>query len=717
VPAVLLGLGGLCLVVGALVFLAVTWSVLGIGGRTAVLVGLTLVAALGVALSARRGLRGAAETLAAVAGLFLAADLAGAAAAGWLGGVRADDAALGCALVVALVPALGNHLLRTLPTGVLVAPQAIAAAAALIAACAALVRYGDHLTSTTTVTILVLATAADGARRARQRVLAWGAGCAALAMWSALVMEGAARVLAAWDSDGRGAPTWVDVEPMLVATGLAAAVVAAPYARGRTVGVPQQLAALVVSWLLPATVTTVVVETGTALVIVAVAATIATAAVGRLLPALADACRIAAIGLAAVASFVAATAVAVLGSGVSHEVFVQVGAAHPDLLATATLGSFHDAAPWVLPLAALAIAVAAPLRRARHLLALAAPVAAATALCYAPALLLVTAAAVLLAAAHVVPGRALWGRSSDLVVASCWTALAGASAVYHPAPAAAVALLVTAVAAVHVRRTGSVVGQVALPALVATSAGAVCWLLEVPGPWAAGVAVVAAAALTVALCSHVAGYAAALVTCLVAGGLGAADAGSAVDGWVAAYLSLAAAGSAAVAIKGRAPGAAWLAAVLELVATWVRLGAAGVETPEAYTLPLAGVLLGFGGWTLWRDRDAGTMRTLAPGLVTALVPTLVLAAGDPVSLRALVLAGGCALLVATGAARQWRAALLAGASTGAALVVAELVPYHDAVPRWLLLSVAGACLVLAGVRWEYLAGLGRRGWGRVAELR
>ena len=46
----------------------------------------------------------------------------------------------------------------------------------------------------------------------------------------------------------------------------------------------------------------------------------------------------------------------------------------------------------------------------------------------------------------------------------------------------------------------------------------------------------------------------------------------------------------------------------------------------------------------------------------------------------------------------------------------EVVPFHDAVPRWVLLTVAGICLVVAGVRWEHLATLGRRGWGRLHDL-
>src|SRR3954463_9457839 len=55
VPKILLTLGAGCLLVAALVFLAVTWSVLGVGGRTATLVGFTAIAATLTGWMARRG--------------------------------------------------------------------------------------------------------------------------------------------------------------------------------------------------------------------------------------------------------------------------------------------------------------------------------------------------------------------------------------------------------------------------------------------------------------------------------------------------------------------------------------------------------------------------------------------------------------------------------------------------------------------------------------
>src|SRR4051812_41578570 len=85
VPQILLALGAVCLLVAALVFLAVTWSIMGVGGRTSTLVVLTLVAGALTRWLAGRGLRGAVEALGLVTLGLAALDVVGAANAGWLG--------------------------------------------------------------------------------------------------------------------------------------------------------------------------------------------------------------------------------------------------------------------------------------------------------------------------------------------------------------------------------------------------------------------------------------------------------------------------------------------------------------------------------------------------------------------------------------------------------------------------------------------------------
>ncbi|MCM0620929.1 SCO7613 C-terminal domain-containing membrane protein [Nocardioides bruguierae] len=95
------------LLLGAAIFMAVTWTRLGVGAQTALLLLVTALAATGAHLAVRARLRGAAESAALVAAGLAGLDAFGARAAGWLG---ADpDPGLVTALVgaaFAVVPAL-----------------------------------------------------------------------------------------------------------------------------------------------------------------------------------------------------------------------------------------------------------------------------------------------------------------------------------------------------------------------------------------------------------------------------------------------------------------------------------------------------------------------------------------------------------------------------------------------------------------------------------
>ena len=97
IPKILLGLGALCLLVAAIVFLAVSWSILGVGGRTAVLLTLTAAATGGALLLNRFRLRIAGESMSVVALGMLGLDVIGAHAAGWFG-----DSSTGWAVAAAV---------------------------------------------------------------------------------------------------------------------------------------------------------------------------------------------------------------------------------------------------------------------------------------------------------------------------------------------------------------------------------------------------------------------------------------------------------------------------------------------------------------------------------------------------------------------------------------------------------------------------------------
>ena len=131
---------------------------------------------------------------------------------------------------------------------------------------------------------------------------------------------------------------------------------------------------------------------------------------------------------------------------------------------------------------------------------------------------------------------------------------------------------------------------------------------------------------------------------------------------------------------------------------WVRLNQLGIETVEAYTLPLAVVLLVVGVVAVGRTNES-TLRLLGPGLTLALVPSLLLVLDDPVSLRALLLGAGCLLLIVVGLLRGWAAPLVAGAVAGAVVVLREAA-FAQVLPQWAVIGLVGVTLTVLGVTWE-----------------
>src|SRR3954468_336636 len=119
---VLLGLGALLLVAGAIAFVALAWTRLGLAFQAAVMVLVPAAACASSAFAARRGLRATEEALAVAGAALLAVDLAAAYAKGLLGvdglPVRLW-AAIGCGVLVLAGTGLGR-LTRTTATWPLV---------------------------------------------------------------------------------------------------------------------------------------------------------------------------------------------------------------------------------------------------------------------------------------------------------------------------------------------------------------------------------------------------------------------------------------------------------------------------------------------------------------------------------------------------------------------------------------------------------------------
>jgi hypothetical protein len=178
--------------------------------------------------------------------------------------------------------------------------------------------------------------------------------------------------------------------------------------------------------------------------------------------------------------------------------------------------------------------------------------------------------------------------------------------------------------------------------------------------------------------------------------------GSEVSGWTAVYLTVLGTGVTLLALlRDDRREAGWLGALLLAAATWVRLADLGVEAPEPYTLPSAVALVVVGVVHLRRHPGSSTIRALSPGLMLALVPSLLWVLEEPLSVRAVILGLACLGVLVAGLRLRWGALVLHAAVVGGLLVIREAGPYvGGSVPRWALIGAAGALLVALGATWE-----------------
>lgn len=267
------------------------------------------------------------------------------------------------------------------------------------------------------------------------------------------------------------------------------------------------------------------------------------------------------------------------------------------------------------------------------------------------------------------------------VVALAATVPAAVAAVRVPAlrrPAAAAALLAPTAAVLLAEADGVIAATTAglLLALLAAGAFAVATLRRGEPEELACAAVGAVVGLTAGLTS---------------GG---------VEAWGQVGLQLGivgiAAGSYAV-VAGRR----WVAvaAVADLVAaSWIAVGGAGVETPEAYTLPAALGLLVVALPALRSGARSWAAEGAAAGV--ALVPSALVVVAEPTALRlVLVIAAACVLVVA-GTLLHRQAPFVVGAGVLLLVAIGRLGPYAPLLPRWLTLGAAGLLLLAVGATYE-----------------
>jgi hypothetical protein len=700
VPKILLSLGALCLLVAGVIFLAVAWRWLGVGGRTVVLVGLTGTA-LGLAVAMhRRRLRMAAEALSVVGLGLLALDVVGVRHAGWLGEVT--DARL--VLLSGCVVATGA-MLMLLATSArpLVAPALIAPLAVLTAWAGAQVDARTAVPAVATVLVL-LALGRIGTVLPSRWLRTASIASAALG-WLYLVPEGL---------DHAGTPVTVAhyvghlaAWPLLSATVLAGSVGPITGAGRRVTLGGYAVAGLLGSYtvLLPALDNA---ETAMALAVLAVsAAWVAAVAAGprRLRPAALlplGGTLVVPTVVAAQLAAEAAHAAASVGSPFSRSFAVHV-------MAATTSASPLLLLPVCLVLAAAGcstLALVEPVRRPSWVLAAGGAAALggfATLPLYDVPLALVVGTVVVAAVAGLVVADRISPSAAGLTRLVALAVGTAAVLLALPSDQLTTAVLAVACAAAGylMMRTDSTGGD-----------ASVCFPIAFSGlVWAAGNVIGIDEQLR------------AIPVLVVLGGLAiwrphpeleasSAIAGAAVS---AAAITLAPDLELSLAVHLTVAGAlvtassilhpsrrllAWPGGLLLAAATWVRLLDLGVHVPEAYTLPSAVALVVVGVWQLRRDPRSATLTLLAPGLALATVPSLVATLDDPYSLRALLLGLACLGLVVGGAALRWSAPLAVGAVVGTLLVLRELAPYAAQVPTWLTVGLSGTVLLVMGITWE-----------------
>lgn len=710
VPRILLTLGALCLLVGAVTFLAVAWSFLGVGGRTAVLVGFTATAAGLSYWMWRRDLRTAAEALSVVTAGLLALDLVGASDAGWL-----DVSSAGLVMTVGF--ALGAAGLATTYAArdrrPLWAPQVIGAMGLLVAPAGAL-DLTAHDSAVLALSTLGLALVAGAARIGRVGQMHWFVAAVAGVWWLALAMTGLVRLF----DHPRASELWSGLHPWPVLTAAAFLAVGAYAARRLTL--PASLTAGVAAGLATTPLVSPVLDNSptqaaSALLVVTAAAALAALALARPWRAAAVLPMLGAVVVPVVVTVAIAGSIVESLLGVhpwTREISTRVSEvstpAHPlllplttvvVLLAAAAVAGFRPVVRGVVwagwPVAATAVALSVVLAVAAYPIPLGALVIALLVLG------LAQGAWSLLGSGH----SELAGRGV------AFAALGAALVVGLPSVVLTlVTLLVLLAAAVLIAlraplATAREAALVALPLLLAGLVWTVSELADLDVSWRATPVLIVVGLLalllprpTVELPALAAGLVAALVS------VPAAFLDSDSHGLVVLALDLTVAGAVVTASSLAHPHRRLLSipgGLLLAMATWVRLYDLGVTAPEAYTLPSALVLLALGLRWLSRTPHAATVKALGPGLVLALVPTLLRAlVDDAVSLRPLLLGLACLALVLGGTWLRWTAPLVVGAVVGAVLVLRELGPYAADLPPWLLIAAAGALLTVVGVTWE-----------------
>jgi hypothetical protein len=706
VPVILLGLGGIFVFVAVSLFLAVTWEVLPLSVKAALMLGFTAAVGGVAAHLSRKGLRGSAEALWALVAGLLMLDLR----AGYVSGLLGLDElssqsvlTLAGALLFGLGVGVALGAQRTRIARCVAAECTLVAGVLLVTAMQGWNTMGTGLREAIAVPVLA---GVGLLLRDRLRDASYAVAGLGVLTWVLLAAHGVNSGLAAQTR----ADFWAGFDgwPLLVATVYAALVASvrtlAPEVRGIAAG--STLVGLSLLVLLPA-------EWSTREVLLLAAVVLALAAVVRFTPrpwSAAASVLGGAVAAGAALGTVLLPAGLTLAFVVDHEAWsTRAGTLFP---------TFRNPSPWTLialVLACLALAAAAARRDVRRrrmvlpvgavvlTLAAAAGVAGAGQPLWVVVAALATVTVVAVVAALVRSGEsqlvclvlgaetlalslAVASRSDVVlaVLASLLVVVAVAATALRREAAPAVVLLVALAVDswAHVADAGVLTRSDLLTAvsclfLLATSYVIRIELGRVLAELAAGLVAVVALVLAVEHAAHFAGT-------------------LTVVGTAIALLAV---------LRHDRVHLGWAGSAVLTVGTLVRLDLPRTIGAEVYTLPAAALLIAAGVHRLLREPRTGTWTVLGSGLTLALVPSLLISLPDPTSLRAFLVGTGGAIALVVGMERRWQAPFLTGAAVLGVLALRFLLPLAQDIlanplGAWMLFGSLGAACLAAGVLWE-----------------
>ena len=152
-------------------------------------------------------------------------------------------------------------------------------------------------------------------------------------------------------------------------------------------------------------------------------------------------------------------------------------------------------------------------------------------------------------------------------------------------------------------------------------------------------------------------------------------------------------------------------ALLLSASSWVRLADAGITAPEPYVVPIGLLALLLGWLRVRRVPATHSFTAYGPGLSALLLPSLVASFDDTTLTRPLLLGAVALLVLLVGSREQLQAPVVIGGAVLAIDALQLLAPYAAALPRWMTLGAAGLLLVAVGATYEQR----RRDLARVRE--